>query len=53
MTEEYMVSKIREWARHGVIAHNYEAAMLIDYGVPPDAAVVMADADTLIYEADH
>ncbi|MBA7545290.1 hypothetical protein ES705_37656 [subsurface metagenome] len=53
MTNEYMVDKIREWAKNGVISYDYEVERLKVYGVPPDAAEAMAAEDTLYYESDH
>jgi len=48
LKDEYMVHKIREWARHGVIDYDYEVSRLTTYGVPPDAARTMAALDTLV-----
>lgn len=45
--DEYMITKIREWARHGVIDKDYEVERLVVYGVPIEAALVLATQDTL------
>uniref|UniRef100_A0A6H2A268 Uncharacterized protein n=1 Tax=viral metagenome TaxID=1070528 RepID=A0A6H2A268_9ZZZZ len=47
MAEEYMIRKIREWARNGVINHDYEVDRLVAYGVPLESALIMAAEDTL------
>jgi len=48
LNEDYMVNKIREWARHGVIDHGREIVDLQKYGVPLNQAITMADSDSLV-----
>ena len=47
LNEDYIVDKIREFARIGVIDHRREIAELQKYGVPLESAISMADLDSI------